>query len=441
MADDFFGTPATDSYWAPAWMRQAWNNVWDRSGDLWQPYATPPQPAPYNPFANPQQQQDVIHGLPGATPSNQAAITGLLSGDLPLNYGQLTETPKGMPASAPGMLESMQMYGVAPAQMGFPPPSGAPAPMGAMQQAGGMLPSGGALEGFTGPKLTQERLPRFAPPTAVAERQGPTQSLKGDLDRSQRADMVDNPFASGAPAQAAAPGAAPAQPQSQGPLGWRDLATAIVKHNPGIKPAVVLATLERLQPIMHADAQNEFKLLQQQYHMQAAQLGLERAYVGLETARAKAGGKGGLDVKQLAKEYHEANTEREQAARTLALNPGSKEAKTVFADATKRWEAMKQRFDAVYGAPGQAQPAPFTGFLQEKAKRIQSGQETMDEGVKTIMSALPQTVVSGLNSGEQNQLAVLLLQNPAKASEIIQRVQRRIAEPTTTTMSKSNGYN
>lgn len=122
----------------------------------------------------------------------------------------------------------------------------------------------------------------------------------------------------GSPQPAAAPpggGSGQVMPgPQQGPLDWRQLARTIAQANPGAPPDVIAAALTKAMPLMNADSQQQWRLIQAQ--LAEGRLDVQRE--GLQM-RQEMGDRAAAD-RTRSLDIREQSTEQAAAARTRSLD-------------------------------------------------------------------------------------------------------------------------
>jgi hypothetical protein len=64
------------------------------------------------------------------------------------------------------------------------------------------------------------------------------------------------------------------------PMSWQDIAQIVVRANPGAPPAVIAAAVTKALPLMTADSQQQWRLIQQQLQQQRIDQGQQRLEQG-----------------------------------------------------------------------------------------------------------------------------------------------------------------
>ncbi len=188
----------------------------------------------------------------------RAADNAIESGDITNENARIgQEADKAWGATIPVLQQMLQPGATAmPPQMGggAPQPPAGPAPQAPApgQSSQPMQPSP--------PEMTAQRA--GGPPVGVYN-----QSQLNPMDAQAsgpQPQALGGPAPPGGPSAPSAPSGAPPQPGMQPPQGRLDLHTvmgAVVKANPGAKPAVIAAAVAKALPFMTAQSQMDYKNL------------------------------------------------------------------------------------------------------------------------------------------------------------------------------------
>lgn len=207
-----------------------------------------------------------------------AVTPGYLQGGQQWQQLHQMETDTAAQAALGNAFKMLSAPGAIPGATPMPgqgmPPGGAPPLPGAPPQGAPMGPPvGGAPPGMNmAPMPGAQPLPR--PPQPVPMQ--PASSGPMGAPPSGPAPTFQPPPAAG-------PGGPPQMggaPQFNQPMSWQDIARLVAKANPGAAPGVIAAAVSKAMPLMTADSQMQWRLIQAQLQQQRIDQGSQRLEQG-----------------------------------------------------------------------------------------------------------------------------------------------------------------